>query len=65
MLVLLAGLGRLLRGPVVNIPVVLVEEQVVLLKLGRGHGLEMGLGEGGEDEVGFEGAAFAGLVFCR
>lgn len=62
MLVLLTRQGRLLSGPVVNVPVVFVEEEVVLLELFGGHGLEVGLGEGGEDEVGFEGAAFAGLV---
>lgn len=57
-----APLGRLLRrgrvggglrGPVVDVPVVFVEEEVVLLELGGGHGDEVGGGEGGEEEVGF------------
>lgn len=53
------GLG----GPVVNVPVVFVEEAVVFGELGGGHLGEVGGGEGGEEEVGFEGAAFAGLVW--
>ena len=34
---LVRGRGRLLRGPVVDVPVVLVEEAVVLLQLGGRH----------------------------
>ena len=37
---------------VVDVPVVFVKEEVVLPKLRRGHGLEVGGGEGGEQEVG-------------
>lgn len=62
MLVLLAGQGGFLRGPVVNVPVIFVQKQVVLLELFGRHGAEVGGGEGGEDQVGFEGAAFARLV---
>jgi hypothetical protein len=45
--------GGFLRGPVVDIPVVFVEEGVELLELGGGHGAEVGVGEGGEEEVAF------------
>ncbi len=58
------GRGRFLRGPVVDVPVVFVEEEVVLLELGRRHAAEVGVGEGGEEEIRFEGSAFSALVFC-
>lgn len=54
--------GLALRRPVVDVPVVLVEEQVVLVKLCGRHGGEVGGGEGGEEEVRLEGSALAGLV---
>lgn len=38
------GLG----GPVVDVPVILVQEEVVLLELGGSHGREVGGGEGRE-----------------
>ena len=48
------GGGRgLLRGPVVDVPVVFVEEGVELLQLGGGHGAEVGVGEGGQQQVAF------------
>ena len=43
------GLGR----PVVDVPVVFVEEAVVGVELGPGHVCEVGVGEGGEEEVTF------------
>lgn len=46
-----AGDGLVLRGPVVDVPVVLVEEQVVFCELGAGHAGEVRGGEGGEEEV--------------
>lgn len=53
----------LLRGPVVNVPVVLVEEEVVLVEqLGGERGEVLGC-ECREEEVGLEGSALAGLVF--
>ena len=52
-----------MRGPVVNVPVVLVEEEVVLGEEVGGHGGEFGRDEGGEEEVGLEGAAFARLIY--
>lgn len=54
-----SGLG----GPVVNVPVVLVKEEVVFAHLGEGHVGEVRGGEGGQKEVRFESAAFAGLVY--
>lgn len=42
-----------MRGPVVDIPIVLVEEQVVLLELVKGHCSEVVVGEGGAEEIGF------------
>lgn len=57
------GRGGIVLGcPVVDVPVVFVEEEVVLGELGFGHGLEVFGGEGGEEEVAFQGSAFAGLV---
>lgn len=52
----------LLRGPVVDVPVVLVEQQVVLVEQRRGERRQVLGGEGGEEEVGFERSALAGLV---
>jgi hypothetical protein len=43
--------SRLLCGPVVDVPVVLVKEKIVLLKLLGGHCLEVAIGEGGHEEV--------------
>ena len=40
-----------LRGPVVDIPVILVKEKIVLLQLRRRHRSEMCVGEGGEQEI--------------
>ena len=54
--------GFVLGGPVVYVPVVFVEEEVVLCELGFGHGLEVFGCEGGEEEVAFEGSALARLV---
>ena len=51
-----------LRGPVVDVPVLFEEELVVFLELGAVHLGEVVGGEGGEEEVGFEGSAVAGLV---
>lgn len=45
--------GGRLCGPVVDIPVVLIEEMVVLSELRGVHVLEAGGGEGGEEQVGF------------
>lgn len=53
----------LLCRPVVDVPVVLVEEEVVLVEEWTGECGQVRGGEGGEEEVGFEGAAFAGLVW--
>ncbi len=47
------GRRRFLRGPVVDVPVVLVEEEVVLFELLGRHVGEVGVGEGGEEEVTF------------
>ena len=47
------GRGGFLRGPVVDVPVVFVEEGVELLQLGGRHGAEVGVGEGGEEQVAF------------
>lgn len=55
----LLGLG----SPVVDVPVILVEETIVFGHLGGCHGGEVRVGEGGEEEVGFADAAFAGLVW--
>lgn len=44
---------RLLRSPVVDVPVVLVEERVKLLQLGGRHGAEVGVGEGGQEQIAF------------
>jgi len=43
--------GGFLCGPVVDVPVVLVKEKVVLLKLLGGHGFEVAIGKGGHEEV--------------
>jgi hypothetical protein len=42
-----------LRGPVVDVPVVFVEEGVELLQLGGRHGAEVGVGESGQQQVAF------------
>lgn len=47
------GRRGLLRCPVVDVPVVLVEERVELLQLGGRHGAEVGVGEGGQEQVAF------------
>lgn len=54
--------GRLLRGPVVDVPVVLVEEAVELGHLVAGHGGQVRVREGGQKQVGLEGPALAALV---
>lgn len=51
-----------LRGPVVDVPVVLVEEEVVLVEELGGERLQVCRGEGGQQEVGLEGTSLAGLV---
>ena len=59
---LVRGGRRLLRSPVVDVPVVLVQEQVVLLEqLGR-HGTKLGVGESAHEEVTFEGSPLAALI---
>jgi hypothetical protein len=51
-------LGR----PVVDVPVVLVEEEVVLLQeLGRHRG-QLGVGEGAEEEVTLERTSLTALI---
>lgn len=52
----------MLRAPVVYVPVVFVEELVVLVELGEGEVGEVFVGKGGQEEVGFEDPALAGLV---
>jgi hypothetical protein len=42
-----------LRCPVVDVPVVFVEEEVVLLEEGLGHVGEVSVGEGAEEEITF------------
>lgn len=51
-----------MRRPVVDVPVVFVEEEVVFAHLGERHGGEVCGGEGGEEQIGFKYAALAGLV---
>lgn len=58
------GRGGLLRRPVVYVPVVLVEKGVVGSELRGGETVQVGAGEGGEEEVGFQGPAFPTLI-CR
>jgi len=52
-----------LRRPVVDVPVVFVKEAVVGEELGECHGREVAVGEGGHEEVRFEGSALATLVW--
>ena len=56
------GGGGLLRCPVVDVPVVFVEEEVVLAELGVCHAGEVDGCEGGEEEVGFKCSPFSALV---
>lgn len=59
---LVGGWGWFLCCPVVDIPVVFIEEEIILLELFRGHVWEMGIGEGGEEEVTFESSPLPTLV---
>lgn len=52
-----------LRRPVVDVPVVLVEEQVVLRHLLFRHGGEVLVCEGREEQICLENTALAGLVY--
>ncbi len=58
------GRRRFLSGPIVNIPIVLIQEEVVLLKLLRRHLCKVGVCEGGEEQITFECAPLAALI-CR
>jgi hypothetical protein len=51
-----------LGGPVVDIPVILVEKKVILAELGGGHRWKIDGGEGGEEEVRFKDPPFSALV---
>ncbi len=63
LVLLVRGPVRLgLRGPVVDVPVVLVQEAVVGVELGWRQGCQVGGGEGGQDEVRLQRAALARLV---
>ena len=53
----------LLGGPVVDVPVVLVEEEVVLLQELGGHRGQLGVGEGAEEEVTLERTSLTALVW--
>jgi hypothetical protein len=52
----------LLRGPVVNIPIVLIEETVVLVEELGGQRGEVSSCEGGKKKIGFESSTLSGLV---
>jgi hypothetical protein len=54
--------GLALRGPVVYVPVVFVEQLVVLRQEGRGQRRQVGLGKRRQEQVRLEGAAFSRLV---
>lgn len=45
------GRRRLLSSPVINIPVILVKENIILLQLFCGHDTEICIGEGGQEKV--------------
>ena len=49
-------------SPIVDIPVVLVKEDVVLLELLRCHAGQVRISEGGEEEITFEGSPLAALI---
>ena len=54
-----------MSSPIVDIPIILVEEDIVLLQLRGGHLGEVVVREGGEEEVTFEGSPLAALVCSR
>ena len=59
----LSGGGRwLLSSPIVYVPIILVKENIVLLELFGGHERQIGIGEGGEEQVTFESPPFAALI---
>ena len=53
----------LLRGPVVDVPVIFVEEEIVLLEKLRGHGRELGVGEGAHKKIALKCSALTTLVW--
>ena len=60
---LVGGWCGLLGSPVVNVPVVLIEEEVILLEeLGR-HGAQLGIGEGAEEKIALECTSLTTLVW--
>ncbi len=57
------GRRRFLSGPIVDIPIVLIQEEVVLLELLRRHLCKVGVCEGGEEEITFECTPLAALIY--
>lgn len=57
------GVGLFLAGPVVDVPVVLVEEEVVLGQFLGCHCREILRRKGGEEKIRLEGSALPRLVF--
>lgn len=53
------GHSALLGGPIVNIPVLLVQKSVILLEVCFRHAWQMLTGEGAQEEIRLERPAFA------